>query len=684
MKHDQSITPKRSFAAIAGSMLLAICLALSLTPAFVGAGFAQEAESAPETLATTYTKADGVAGFYRWLGDTEAASIVTGSGAGPISGKYLAEAQTMRDSAQSPLSIESMRESLEIIRICNQLRAQHGLPALQIDTALMAQSQVCAAWASHYQDDAAVRSDPHGACREYNIGENLAWNFSGPQMAFQQWYDEEKQILDDALAANPDATVGDLTQDEEFHNKVGHYLNIIREGYRYTGAACCDGDGSFYAYNTFEQSFQYSSRGTTYTYDRFVSLFNEYYQSLGGEDITAPYTITDSATPGAVLTAPTSAHAGDLVTVTIESLEGYNAYGLLVLADGGTIEPTQAGPGTWTFTMPASDVTVAARVTRPDLGVTIVQPEHATLTINHATPKVGEPLFVTVDADEGWHAEAVRVTDSHGNAVSVTTTDGIEWDFVMPGTDVTITASIVAGDPEENPGEGTDEPGGDTPGGDPSDEDWPFPDCPSDEWFVSWGYIDYVTSTGIMTGIKDPATGAITGFDPFGNLTRGQVATILYRAANPSSIDTTDPAHYATSSVFPENDVPGGMYYTAAVNWCKANGVITGYTDGPNAGKFCPDSAVTREQLATMVYRYAERAGADMGFGNDAGFDSMPDRSEVTSFAVDPMRWCFGHDVITGFEDVDGTYLNPGDTATRAEAAKIFTVLLRDVISMDL
>lgn len=159
------------------------------------------------------------------------------------------------------------------------------------------------------------------------------------------------------------------------------------------------------------------SQGATYTYDEFVSLFNEYYQGLGGEDITAPYTITDSATTGAVLAAPTSAHAGDLVTVTIESLEGYNAYGLLVLAGGGTIEPTQVAPGTWTFTMPASDVTVAARVTQLDLGVTIVQPEHATLTINHATPtKAGTPRRCTSPIRTATPFPSRRQTASNGTS----------------------------------------------------------------------------------------------------------------------------------------------------------------------------------------------------------------------------------------------------------------------------
>lgn len=671
MKISQSVASKRRFASAASSILLAICLALSLTPAFAGTSLAQDAEATPETLATAYTKADGVAGFYRWLGDTQAESIVSGSGAGPITSRYLGEAQAMRESTQSPLSIESMRTSLEIVRLCNQLRAQHGLSALMIDTSLMAQSQVCAAWASHYQDDAEVRSNPHGACREYNIGENLAWNSGGVQMAFWQWYDEEKEVLEAALAANPGATVGDLTKDPEFYGKVGHYLNIINGSYRYTGAAYCDGDGSWASYNTFEQSFHYTSQGTTYTYDQFVSLFNEYYQSLGGEDITAAHSITINQKESAIVEAPESANTGDIVTVTAKPTEGYKVFGVLVLGDEGETKSTQVSDSTWTFVMPASDVRIEARVSPLALNVTLAQPEHATLSINHLTPTVGEQLIVTVDADKGWRAEAVRITDSHGNVTYATSNDGVAWKFTMPGTSSTVTATIVVDKQGEEPGEDT-----------PDEENRPFPDCPPDEWFVRDGYVDYVSSTGIMTGIKDPVTGAITGFDPFGGLTRGQVATILYRAANPSSVDTTDPAHYATSSSFP--DVPGKMYYTAAVNWCKANGIITGYTDGPNAGTFCPDSPVTREQLATMAYRFAEREGADMSLGTDTGFDEMPDRAEVASFAVDPMRWCFGHGIITGFEDADGTYLNPGDTAKRAEAAKIFTVLLRDVIGMDL
>lgn len=201
-----------------------------------------------------------------------------------------------------------------------------------------------------------------------------------------------------------------------------------------------------------------------------------------------------------------------------------------------------------------------------------------------------------------------------------------------------------------------------------------FPDVSATDWYYE--YLTYVVSHGIMTGYTTPNSPTL--FGPADNITRGQIATMLYRAANPSSVDTTDPGHYATTSAF--LDVPSRTYYTAAINWCKERGIITGYMDG--SGRFGPEDNVTREQFATMVCRFV----ASMGIGTSAvssEFDSMPDRNQVSNYSAPSFAWCFDNGILTGRIEEEGVYLRPLDSATRAEAAKIFTIVLRDIIRME-
>lgn len=202
-----------------------------------------------------------------------------------------------------------------------------------------------------------------------------------------------------------------------------------------------------------------------------------------------------------------------------------------------------------------------------------------------------------------------------------------------------------------------------------------FSDVASTDWFV--GYLDYTVSHGIITGVQ-AANGDVL-FMPYSNISRGQVATMLYRAANPGSTDTTNPNDYASTSYF--SDVPGNIYYTAAINWCKEQGIITGYDLGNGVFEFCPENSVSRAELATMMYRFAI-SKTDIGIAETSKFDSMPDRGEVPDWAAESMAWCYNEGVITGKVEESGSFLCPNDCTTRAEASKIFTVVLRDVLAI--
>ena len=204
-----------------------------------------------------------------------------------------------------------------------------------------------------------------------------------------------------------------------------------------------------------------------------------------------------------------------------------------------------------------------------------------------------------------------------------------------------------------------------------STEPYLYKDTPANEWYVTEGWLDYVTSSGLMTGYT---TGADAGnFGPQDQISRAQVLVILYRYANPSSDATTNPSSYGTTTHF--YDVPTGEYYTAAVEWAYQNGITTGYI---GTGLFGPNDPVTRQDLATMLHRFAKGCGVGGNLGN---ISSFPDANEVNAYAWNAMRWANGRGIITGDKTQAPARLKPQANTTRAEAAKMFTVLVRDTLN---
>ena len=202
-------------------------------------------------------------------------------------------------------------------------------------------------------------------------------------------------------------------------------------------------------------------------------------------------------------------------------------------------------------------------------------------------------------------------------------------------------------------------------------EPYLYKDTPANEWYVTEGWLDYVTSSGLMTGYT---TGADAGnFGPQDQISRAQVLVILYRYANPSSDATTNPSSYGKTSHF--YDVPTGEYFTAAVEWAYQNGITTGYI---GTGLFGPNDPVTRQDLATMLHRFAKGCGVG---GNLGDISSFPDANEVNAYAWNAMRWANGRGIITGDKTQTPARLKPQANTTRAEAAKMFTVLVRDTLN---
>lgn len=170
----------------------------------------------------------------------------------------------------------------------------------------------------------------------------------------------------------------------------------------------------------------------------------------------------------------------------------------------------------------------------------------------------------------------------------------------------------------------------------------------SDVTATDWAHepVTFVTARELFNGVSD------TEFGPKQSMTRGMLATVLYRLEDAEGGGTPD-----------FSDVAADQYYTEAVAWAAQQGIVTGFGDG----RFTPEGNITREQLAVVLHRYARAPGAS---GDAANY---PDAAQISGWASEAMDWAVGAGIISG--DNDGR-LNPQGNATRAEVA---TMLMRFV-----
>ena len=166
---------------------------------------------------------------------------------------------------------------------------------------------------------------------------------------------------------------------------------------------------------------------------------------------------------------------------------------------------------------------------------------------------------------------------------------------------------------------------------------------------TDWFYYDvrYVCENGLMNGTSR------NRFSPYGTATRGMLVTILYRMEN-------EPRCFGSAAF---SDVKPGAYYEKAVVWASQNNIVSGYTDGT----FRPDAPVTREQLASILYRYTLYRGQDVSAGETTSLTGYGDAQAVSSYALPAMRWACGTGILQG---ANGK-LNPSGLATRAQLAAI-------------
>lgn len=156
--------------------------------------------------------------------------------------------------------------------------------------------------------------------------------------------------------------------------------------------------------------------------------------------------------------------------------------------------------------------------------------------------------------------------------------------------------------------------------------------------------VQYMSDHSLMNGVDN------NRFDPNGTVTRGMLVTILHR------LDGADETTF--DSTF--EDIPAGSYYENAVAWAAAHGIVDGYS----RERFGPNDNVTREQLATILYRYSGYKGYDVS--KQSALDAYTDSDEISRYALQAMRWSVATGIISGLSD---TRLGPSLTASRAQVS---------------
>ena len=280
--------------------------------------------------------------------------------------------------------------------------------------------------------------------------------------------------------------------------------------------------------------------------------------------------------------------------------------------------------------------TVKAPAVRPTYPPIVRDTDGGDVTVRPGRPGRGDTVTVTPNPAPGFETGGVTVTDKDGNNVEVTKNEDGSFSFVQPSGKVTIAVNYVCGRGPLCPAAG-------------------FSDVDVNSWYHDG--VHYVLDNGLMIGV------GVDRFAPAGITTRAQIATMLYRLEGTPQV--------ARSAGF--SDVQDGRWYADAVDWAAENGIVFGYS----GTTFAPNDAVTREQMAAILYRYAKYKGCDVNAVTDSGILNFEDIAEVSEYAVPAMQWACSTGLIQG---IGGSRLDPAGVTERAQTAAMFLRLCEDIL----
>lgn len=313
----------------------------------------------------------------------------------------------------------------------------------------------------------------------------------------------------------------------------------------------------------------------------------------------------------------------DLTFNTTKSVKVKNDTGVAITVkfNGTNKDVAKDATETFSYTKPSSSSSGGSSSGKTTYKVTTSAVNNGGVNASPSNAEKGATITITLSPDKGYKLDKLTVTDGSGKSVSTVKKSDTVYTFTMPASAVKVGVSYV---------KATETPSGTK-----------FNDVSANDWFAS--AVDYVTGKGMMNGTADNT------FSPKAHTTRGMVVTMLYRLENQPS---TSAASFT--------DVASGAYYANAVAWANANGIVSGY----GSGKFGPNDKVTREQLAAILYRYAQYKKYDVSGAKS--LDGYTDAQSVSSYAVPALQWANAAGIVTG---KSGSKLDPKGNATRAEVA---------------
>ena len=295
-----------------------------------------------------------------------------------------------------------------------------------------------------------------------------------------------------------------------------------------------------------------------------------------GDVTTTYYEITFSVTPANATIVVKDSDGNEVSAVDGKyALENGKTYTYTVSKSGyrtqtGTVAVTKAETITVSLSSSSNN---GSSSSNSGYAVSVSPASNGSVTVSPKSAAKGDTVTITVKPDEGYELDSLVVTDKDGKEIALTEKDG-KYTFVMPQSKVTVTAAFAEVQETEEPAA------------------LPFTDVdPASGYYEA---IRYAYENNLMNGTS------ATAFSPNGTTSRAMIVTILYRLEG-------QPAVAAGSFT----DVAAGQYYTSAVAWASQNGIVEGYGNGA----FGPNDAITREQLAVILYRYAQYKGYAVSAG---------------------------------------------------------------------
>lgn len=325
---------------------------------------------------------------------------------------------------------------------------------------------------------------------------------------------------------------------------------------------------------------------------------------------------------GAVVTVSGTDEAGNAVSMTDNGDGTYSAtlpnktqtYTFIAAYDGSqTIAPKTD----FTTVKVQQRSSGGGEPAKPSFPVKISNSGDGVAKVDKSYASAGAKVTITVTPGRNATVQRITVTDEDGQRLKLTENRDGTYSFTMPSGTANVYVRF-------------------------SGSGLPFADVPSGSWY--YDDVAYVYDTGLMTGLT------ATAFGPNLSTTRGMIVTILWRMEN-------EPA---ARHGCPFADVRRGSYYEQAIAWASENGIVTGF----DASTFAPDRAITREQLAAILFRFAAYRGMDAVTLRE-NLSSFQDQAAISAYAVSALNWAVGEGLMQG----TGDKLEPTGSATRAQVA---------------